>query len=243
MPAKGFKERVLIPALRKQGLSVREARAAIDVVLGSIKDALGRHECVELPIGRFTVVENPEERGWRFGTVVTFDKYRVDFLPSAELNLAAAAAPPSPPPPKRKKKRVGSELAISTELIVDFIRENVEADSWSHFFYYLRPSPSISTVFKNTEPTPDERRPLSEADQVIEECRPADMPQDSWGAYLEWFARWTQRVMPNALWQEAMQEAVKILVPQDPCVLWTADSSQAPLRLNFPDSDFSTYRR
>jgi nucleoid DNA-binding protein len=219
MPAKGFKERVMIPALSKQGLSVREARVVIDAVFGSIKDALGRHECIELPIGSFTVLKNPKERGWRFGKVVTFDKYQIAFLPSAELNLATAAAPPSPPPPKRKKrkkKRVGSELTISTELIVDFIRENVEADSWHCFFDDLSPSSSISAVFKNAKPKPDERRPLSEADQVIEECTPTDIPEDSWDACLEWFARWTQRVMPNAVWQEAMQQAMRTLMPRDP---------------------------
>ena len=53
MAAKGFKERVLIPALRKQGLSVRKAKAVTNAVLVSIKDALGRHEPVDLPIGRF----------------------------------------------------------------------------------------------------------------------------------------------------------------------------------------------
>jgi hypothetical protein len=122
-----------------------------------IKDALGRHECVELPIGNFTVAENPEERGWRFGTVVIFDKYRVDFLPSDELNLAAAAAPPSSPPPKRKKrkkKRVGSELAISAELIVEFIRGNV--CDWNIFFNELGVgadhSPSIPAMFDRACP-------------------------------------------------------------------------------------------
>ena len=69
--ATGFKELLLIPALRKQGLSVLKARAVIDVVLDSIKDALGRHECVELPIGTFAVFRNPQERGWRFGGVAT----------------------------------------------------------------------------------------------------------------------------------------------------------------------------
>ena len=54
MAAKGFQELVLIPARTEQGLSVREARAVIDAVFGSIKDALGRHQRVELPIGRFT---------------------------------------------------------------------------------------------------------------------------------------------------------------------------------------------
>jgi hypothetical protein len=71
-------------------------------------------------------------------------------------------------------------------------------------------------MFKNAKSKSDERRPLSEADQVIEECRPADMPEDSWDACLEWFARWTQRVMPNPLWQEAMQQAMKTLLPQKP---------------------------
>jgi nucleoid DNA-binding protein len=221
--ATGFKELVLVPALRKQGLSVLKARAVIDTVLGSIKDALGRHEHVELPIGTFTVLQNPDERrAWKFGqvTILYAHKYRVGFLPSDQLELAAAAAPTSPPPPKRKrrkKKRVGSELTVAAELIVDFIRENVDADSWSHFFNELSGGrPSISAVFKNVKPKADERRPLSEAAQVIEEYTPADMPEDSWAACLEWFTRWTQRVMPNAVWQEAMQQAMKTLLPRDP---------------------------
>jgi nucleoid DNA-binding protein len=47
MAAKGIRERILNPALRKQGLSVRKARAAINIVFGSIQDALARHERVE----------------------------------------------------------------------------------------------------------------------------------------------------------------------------------------------------
>lgn len=223
MAAKGFQERVLIPVLRKQGLSVREARAVIDAVLGSIKDALSRHESVELPIGNFIVVQNPERPGaWRFGkpTVLYAHRYKVEFLPSDELNLAAAAAPPSTPPPKRKKrkkKRVGSELTIAAELIVEFIRENVAASNWNLFFKELRPSPSINAVFENAKPKSGEFRPLDES--VIEECAPARMPKDPrqyLDACIAWFARWTQRVMPNAIWQEAMQEAMKILLPRDP---------------------------
>jgi nucleoid DNA-binding protein len=63
MAAKAIREHVLIPALREQGLSVLKARAAIDTVLDSIKDALGRHEWVELPIGSFEVLPTPKERG------------------------------------------------------------------------------------------------------------------------------------------------------------------------------------
>jgi hypothetical protein len=51
----------LIPALRKQEFSVRGAKAVIPAVFGSIKDALRCHEPVDLPIGRFIVVENPEK--------------------------------------------------------------------------------------------------------------------------------------------------------------------------------------
>jgi nucleoid DNA-binding protein len=40
---------------------VREARAVIDAVFGSIKNALGRHEFVKLPIGPFNVLQNPEK--------------------------------------------------------------------------------------------------------------------------------------------------------------------------------------
>ncbi len=217
--ATGFKELVLVPALSKQGLSVLKARDVIDAVLESIKDALGRHESVELPIGNFTVVENPEERAWKFGTVVLFDKYRVDFLPSDELNLAAAAASPSPPPPKRKKrrkKRVGSELTIAAELIVEFIRKNVAADKWGQFFHELRASSSIQAVFERNKPKLHELRPLDEA--LIDECAPEEMPENPWDhlkVCLEWFARWTQRVIPVAVYSEAMQQAKKTLAPQD----------------------------
>ncbi len=61
--ATGFKELVLVPALMEPdedvGLTVREARAVIAAVFDSIKDALRRHEQVELPIGTFTVEQNP----------------------------------------------------------------------------------------------------------------------------------------------------------------------------------------
>ncbi len=129
--ATGFKKLVLVPALKEQKLSVREATAVIAAVFNSIKDALGRHERVELPIGTFTVMQNPaERRAWKFRNVAVYyaNRYRVDFLASSELNLAAVAAPPSPPPAKRKKrekKPVNSDMAISAELIVDFIRRNV----------------------------------------------------------------------------------------------------------------------
>jgi nucleoid DNA-binding protein len=219
MAAKGFQERVLIPALREQGLSVREARVVIHAVFGSIKNALGRHESVELPIGSFAVSRNSKERGWRFGTVVIFDKYRVDFLPSAELELAVAAAPPSPPRPERKKKL--SELTISAELIVNFIRQNVQPGNWSLFFDELRTGagPSIPAMFTHARPKPNEIRPLNEAAQVIEECKPKVMPEDSWDhlyACFEWFAYWSQRVIPKAVWQEALQHAKKTLLPRDP---------------------------
>ena len=39
MAAKGFKERVLIPALTEQDFSVREARVVIDAIFDSIKGA------------------------------------------------------------------------------------------------------------------------------------------------------------------------------------------------------------
>jgi nucleoid DNA-binding protein len=220
MAAKGIQECVLIPALRKQGLSVREARAAIDAVLGSIKDALGRHERVELPVGSFTAVRNPKERGWRFGKVTIMRRYRVAFLPSDELNLAAAAAPPSLPSPKRKKrkkKRVGSELTISAELIVEFIRENVEPGMWRLFFNELRAGSSTQAVFTRARPKPGEFRPLDEA--VIEECAPEEMPEDPQehlNACIAWIARWGQRVIPMAVWNQAMQEAMKTLMPRDP---------------------------
>jgi nucleoid DNA-binding protein len=207
MAAKGIRERVLNPALRKQGLSVRKARLAINAVFDSIRDALARHERVELPIGTFAVLPNSKKRGYRFGKVIDIPKYRVKFLPSDELKLAAAAAP------LRKKKLGKSEIAA--ELIVDFIRKNVHPGNWNRFFYELRGSPSTLAMFERAKPKPDERRPLSEGAQVIAECAPTKMPEVS--GYLlypclEWFARWTQRVMPNAVWQQAMLQAKKSLL-------------------------------
>jgi nucleoid DNA-binding protein len=219
--ATGFKELVLLPALRKQGLMEKrltrdEAKAVIIAVFGSIKDALLRHESVELPIGTFTMVQNPKRAGWKFGQVVIFPKYRIKFLPSAALKLAAAAAPPSPPSPKRKKKPViKTELTISTELISGFIRANVYDRNL--FFNELQNGPSVRAMFNHVQPKPHEFRTLDEAAHVIKECKPPQMPDDPWDhpyACLEWFARWTQRVIPPAVWQEAMKEAKKTLVPK-----------------------------
>jgi nucleoid DNA-binding protein len=226
--ATGFKELVLIPALMEPGpmdvgLTRSEANAVIIAVFGSIKDALLRHESVELPIGTFTVVQNPEKRrAWKFGqvTVLYAHRYQVKFLPSAKLNLAAVAAPPSPPRPKRKKEILKSELTISAELIVEFVRKNVQEGNWTLFFKELSDTggPFVPAEFKRTRPKPHELRPLDEAAQVIEKCAPEEMPDDSWEhlyACLEWFARWTQRVIPKAVWKEAMEQAKKILLPQD----------------------------
>ena len=73
-----FQECVLIPALR-----------SIDAVFGSIKDALLRHEHVELPTGTFAVLRNPQEQARRFGTVIVLRKCRVDFMTIDELNRRA----------------------------------------------------------------------------------------------------------------------------------------------------------
>jgi nucleoid DNA-binding protein len=216
MAAKGIRERVLNPALRKQGLSVRKARAAINIVFDSIQDALARHERVELPIGTFTVLPNSKERGYRFGKFINIPKYRVKFLPNDELKLAAAAAPPSPPPLKRKKrekKLVKSELAISTELIVDFIRTNVPPDMWRWFFHGLRAGSSTQAVFDLARPKPGEFRPLDEA--VIHECAPAKMPDDpreQFNACIAWFARWSQRVILKTIFPQAVEQAEKTLL-------------------------------
>jgi len=85
-----------------------------------------------------------------------------------------------------------------------------DVSSLSLFFNELRPSPSIFAVFKNAKPKPDERRPLHEAAQVIEESAPEEMPEDSWDhlyACLEWFARWSQRVIPIGRTALALSES------------------------------------
>jgi hypothetical protein len=71
-------------------------------------------------------------------------------------------------------------------------------------------------MFLVARPKFHEPRPLDEARQVIEECKPPQMPDDPWDhpyACLEWFARWTQLVIPPAIWQQALKEAKKILLP------------------------------
>jgi nucleoid DNA-binding protein len=177
--ATGFRELVLVPALMEPGHTdvgptADEARAVIKAILGSITDALLRHEQVELPIGTFTVVQNPEQRrAWKFGQITTFysHRYRVEFLPSDDLDRAAAAAPPSPPDSSRKRKKkivIKSDLTISTELIIEFIRKNVEAGNWTLFFREVSDiSPYSFELFKRNRPKTHELRPLDEAAQVI----------------------------------------------------------------------------
>jgi len=56
--------------------------------------------------------------------------------------------------------RVKSELTISAELIVEFIRENVEPGMRRLFFNELSAGSSTQAVFKNAKPKPLEFRPL-----------------------------------------------------------------------------------
>jgi len=79
----GFKHR-LIMNLRAQGLSHREADAAIDIVVNTIKDALQRHEAITIEgFGTFKVVPTPApQKAWKFGRVVTLhehDRFTVVF--------------------------------------------------------------------------------------------------------------------------------------------------------------------
>jgi DNA-binding MarR family transcriptional regulator len=166
--------------------------------------------------------------------VIELRKCRVDFMPIDEPELATVAAPPSPPRPKRKKKPTTSkvtiteptmtepakteltrdELTISAELIVEFIRKNVPPGSWRRFFNELSAGSSTQAVFTRAWPKPGESRLLDES--VIEECAPPMMPEDPQEhltACIAWFARWGQRVIPKTVWQQAMQEAKKTLLP------------------------------
>jgi hypothetical protein len=135
-----------------------------------------------------------------------------------------AAAPLSPPRPKRpkrsspKNKKIHSEVPQSAGVIIaEFIRRNVHSCDWETFFDELRTGPSIHATFQHTRPQPHELRPLNEAARVIEECAPKKMPEDSWDhlyACLEWFALWSQRVIPKAVWQQALQQAKKTVLPE-----------------------------
>ncbi len=87
------------------------------------------------------------------------------------------------------------------------------------FFHELSDTggPFVRAEFKHAQPQSHELRPLDEAAQVIEECKPQQMPEEPWDhlyASLKWVARWTQRVIPAAVWQQAMKEAKKTLVPK-----------------------------
>src|ERR1039457_6250058 len=78
-------KRTLALVLREHGVSWRKARRIIDVVFDSIKEALKRHETVDLPFGTFSVVKEGRtpQRCWRLGRVrvVYRKRYRVVFTP------------------------------------------------------------------------------------------------------------------------------------------------------------------
>lgn len=181
---------------------------------------------------------NPQERARRFGKVIELRKCRIDFLPIDELNLAAAAASPSPPRKEGKKKLTKieptkteltkieptrskptkSELTTATKLIVEFLRKNVAADKWGLFFReFIDPvGPSIAALLKRNQPKLPELRPLDAA--FIDECAPKEIPEDPWNhlkVCLEWFIYWSRRVIPVAVYPEAMLQAKKTLAPQD----------------------------
>jgi hypothetical protein len=124
---------------------------------------------------------------------------------------------PRPKRPRRKKEIVKSELTISAELIVKFIRKNVQPGNWTLFFHELSDAggPSIPAMFEHARPQPHEIRPLDET--IIEECKPQEMPEEPFEhlyACIAWFARWTQRAIPKAVWKQAVEQAKKTLVPK-----------------------------
>lgn len=55
----------------KQGLTCREARQIVSVVLDSVKEALRRGESVDTSLGTFEVIERKRKplRGWFLGRV------------------------------------------------------------------------------------------------------------------------------------------------------------------------------
>ena len=70
---KGFKHQ-LVAALVEQGFSFREADQVIAAMLEAMKEALQRHESVQLPFGKLVVAKKPPTRRWRFGRVVVMNK-------------------------------------------------------------------------------------------------------------------------------------------------------------------------
>jgi hypothetical protein len=82
------------------------------------------------------------------------------------------------------------------------------------FFNQLRAGSTTQAVFTLARPKPGEFRPLDES--VIEECAPQEMPEhprEHLNACIAWFARWSQRVIPKTVSQQAMQQAKKTLLP------------------------------
>lgn len=71
--------------LASKGFSWEEAHSFVNLVFDSIKEALTRHEVVDLPFGRFSVVKQSRspERCWRLGRVrvIYRKRYRVVFTP------------------------------------------------------------------------------------------------------------------------------------------------------------------
>lgn len=74
--------------LASLGLTVRQSRTVINVVINSMKEALKRHESVDLEFGRLVVVKQTQQRRrrWRFGQPqeVFRQRYRVVFQPPEE---------------------------------------------------------------------------------------------------------------------------------------------------------------
>lgn len=84
------RDHLLTRALVDQGCSSEAARVIVNLIFDAIKNALKRHETVELPIGTFKVVKNRVRpyRMWHFGRPIEFYRqpYRVEFTPSREMD-------------------------------------------------------------------------------------------------------------------------------------------------------------
>ena len=84
---KGFKHKLVLD-LREKGFSHREATAIVTVIFDSMKQALKRHEPVELPFLILYLKKNPEGRAYRFGKLVRLRK---------KYSVSCVSTTPEPP--------------------------------------------------------------------------------------------------------------------------------------------------
>ena len=228
----GFKHELILTLL-EDGFTYREAEDIIEVMLASLKASLLRREDVTVEnFGSWHVREASRSRGYRFGKVVRFKKYKLQFRMEDDALLFAfdpawkphaSWADTEKRSPKLSRKQ-RAELARKHEAqriqtlylkyvraIVRFFIGSLIGEDWDMFWAWRWNTSWYVSEADFHRPLKKELRSIDDVENVIAQTKPAALDQQ-WSNrvidLLQWYARWSVRLdVERNLWDQAERDA------------------------------------